>query len=246
MTKLRIVMAMGLMTLVSARAYAADEGAWNTKYGMLFSVQNVFQNGNESIIGDFGGGVGVQYNLSETRAMRFSVNLSRASHDAFERESTDLTTGTVTTTFVAPTDFTSQYVTNAAASYVMRLTSASVAPYLGAGAGFRYTQTAMNWENSTGAASVISRDDMDRTLALTMSGTLGLEWRVHRAISLFAEYGLGLDLVSWHSDTDETRTVSKTTGQTTSGTKSEGSSTTFFNFRTGLGQGGQIGVVAFF
>ena len=246
MTKLRIAMAMGLLALVSGSARAADEGAWNSKYGMLFSVQNVFQNGDSSVIGDFGGGVGLQYNLTPTRAIRFSVDVSRASNDVLEGDSTDLVTGTTTRTFSPPTDFTSQYGLNAGASYVMRLTSAAIAPYLGAGAGLSYTQTALSWENDTGATTIVSRDDMNRVLALGLSGTLGLEWRVHKSIAMFAEYGLGMDLIRWQSDKDESRTVNKTSGATTAGTKTEGSRTTFFNFDTALGQGGQIGLAALF
>lgn len=247
MAKARMAFVVALVALVSGRAEAADaDGAWSSKYGMIFTLQNVFQNNSSAVIGDFGGGVGVQYNLAPLRALRLHVSLSRASNDAYERETTDLVTGTTTKTFVSPTTFTSRYDVNAGASYLMRLTAAPIAPYVGIGAGLGYVQTAMKWENSTPAASVIDRDDMRRDLSLAAAGTLGLEWRVHKSLSLFAEYALGVDLVTWTSERTEQATTSKTTGAVTAGTRVEGSSTKFFNFDTGLGQGGLIGLVAFF
>jgi hypothetical protein len=257
MMKLRSV-AVGIavaFSLVTAPAQAQDaaaaapaaDGAWNTRYGMIFSVQNVFQNSSDAVISDFDGGIGLQYNLGAQRALRFSVNLGRASNPAYTRESTDAVTGLTTETFVSPT-FTSRYDVDLGAMYVMRLTSSAIAPYLGFGGGVGYFQEARNFDNDTYAlgTQIQSVDDMYRELSLNAGGVLGVEWRVHKAISLFAEYGLGVALATFISDKDETTVVSKAGGAVLSGTEQDGSRTKFFNFDTGIGQGGQIGLLAFF
>jgi hypothetical protein len=223
----------------------AGEGAWNTPYGMIFSVQNVFQNESDAVIGDFGGGVGLQLNFSPQRALRFSVSLARETHPAYTTESTDLVTGTTTESFVAPA-FTSRYDVDVGALYVMRLSPSSIAPYLGFGGGVGYFQQARSFENDTGVVSVTNVDDMYRAISLNATGVLGVEWRMHRAVSLFAEYGLGVDLVTFVSDKGETRTTSKLDGSLLAGTETDGSSTKYLDFGTGLGQGGQIGLIAFF
>jgi hypothetical protein len=231
--------------VVAQEGVGAGAGGWNSQYGMIFSVQNVFQNSSDAVIGDFGGGVGLQYNLSAQRALRLSVNLARASNPAYTTESTNLVTGVTTESFVAPA-FTSRYDVDLGALYVMRLAPSAIAPYLGFGGGVGYFQEAREFENDTAVGSITNVNDMYRAISLNAAGVLGVEWRVHKAVALFAEYGLGVDLVTYVSDKGETRTTSRADGSLLSGTETDGSSTKFFNFDTGLGQGGQIGLVAFF
>ena len=141
MTKLRNV-AFGIavaLAFAAAPAQAQDAGAWNTQYGLIFSVQNVFQNDSDAVIGDFGGGVGLQYNLDSSRALRLSVNLARASQAAYATESTNLVTGVTTESFVAPS-FTSRYDVDLGALYVMRLAPSAIAPYLGFGGGIGFIE----------------------------------------------------------------------------------------------------------
>jgi hypothetical protein len=262
MTKLRSIatmMAAGVL-LSSGVARAADpgsgDGEWATKYGMLFTVQNIFQNNSAGTLSDMGGSVGLQYNLGPQRAVRLTVGLSRASNGSTESENTNLVSGTTTTQFYAPgeltttdtDDFSSRYTMDVGATYMMRLTSSAVAPYVGAGASLGYTQEAMKWEDdvTTGRPDNEEVDNMTRTFGLGAQGVLGLEWRVHKSVALFAEYAVNLDLVRYSSRSLETRHTSTTDGQLLSGGKQEGSQTTFFNFDTALGQGGMIGLLAFF
>jgi hypothetical protein len=259
MMKLRSV-AVGIAlaaAFVAAPAHAQDTtiaqdgagaGGWNTPYGLIFSVENVFQNNSDALIDDYAGGVGVQYNLSAQRALRFSVNLARQSSAAYETETTSIPGGGTTQTFNYPDeDFTSRYDVNLGAMYVVRLSPAAISPYLGFGGGIGFVQEAYKFDNETYAAGTMveSYDDMHRDLSLNASGTLGLEWRVHKSVSLFAEYGLGVALATWESDKDERTVTTKATGAVT-GSSTEGSNTRFLNWGTGLGQGGQIGLVAFF
>ncbi len=227
------------------RAEPGGDGAWNTKYGMIFSVENIFQNDSDAVIGDFGGGVGLQLNLSPQSAIRFSVNLSRETRPAYVTETTNLVTGTKDEDFVVPL-FTSRYDVDVGALYVMRLSPSSIAPYLGFGGGIGYFQEALKYEDDTDATTVTNVDNLERRISLNAAGVLGVDWRLHRAVSIFAEYGLGVALVSFNSDDREDRTAYKSNGAVLWGTKEEGSSTEYFEFGTGLGQGGRIGLVAFF
>jgi hypothetical protein len=238
--------------LLSGSARAADagsgDGAWATKYGMLFTIQNVFGQDatKESTLGDMGGSVGLQYNLGPQRALRLQVGLSRASKATTEQKTTDLQTGTTTTAFSAPTDYTSLYDVDLGAAYMMRLTSASIAPYLGAGGGIGYSQRALKYENDVSSTvTTFNKDLMDRTISLNAAGILGLEWRVHKSIALFAEYTLGVSLIEYDSFKDEEKTTTNATGAV-NGDRVKRSSTTFLNFDTGIGQGGMIGLLAFF
>jgi hypothetical protein len=236
--------------LLSGTARAADagsgDGAWATQYGMLFTVQNVFGNNNASTLGDMGGSVGLQYNLGPQRGIRLQVGLSRASQATTEEKTTNLQTGVTTTDFSAPFDYTSRYNVDLGAAYMMRLTSASLAPYLGAGGGIGYFQRSLKYEDDVSSpVNTFNKDLVDRTISLNAAGILGLEWRVHKSIALFAEYTLGVGLIEWNSFKDEEKTTVNSTGAA-SGTRTKQSSTTFLNFDTGIGQGGMIGLMAFF
>lgn len=252
MTKLRsIAVAVVSVALLSGVAHAqgavATDGSWSSKYGMLFNVQNVFGNNNASTLSDFGGSVGLQYNLAPQRAIRLQVGLSRASNSGTENETTTTsgTTSVTTKTYTRPTGFTSFYDVDLAATYMMRLTPAALSPYLGAGAKLGYSQTALKYtDDINDPLNTFERDDLARTYSLGGQGVLGLEWRVHKSVALFAEYALDLTLVNRTS----TRLQSSNTPKTglASSSKSEGTKTTFFNFNTELGQGGLIGLVAFF
>jgi hypothetical protein len=250
MTNLRsIALAIAFAALVAApRAQADRGGEWTSDYGMIFTVPNLFGSNQANVLDDFGGGIGLQKNLGPQRALRFSVRMSRASNPAYERESTNLLTGDVTTTFVGPGagSYTSRYDVGLGTAYVMRLTPAALSPYFGFGGGFGYVQEAREFEDTTGATLVRRVDDLERRISLNANGMLGVEWRVHRSVSLFAEYGLGVALVTFVSDKDETRYHYKSDGSLASGTKADGSYTKFFNFGTGIGQGGQLGLLAYF
>lgn len=133
------------------------------------------------------------------------------------------------------------------ALYVMRLAASSIAPYLGFGGGVGYFQSSLKYEDDVSSAVTVENvDDVDRQFSLNAQGVLGVEWRVHRSVALFAEYGLGMDLVTYGSSKTESSLTDKASGALLAGSKSEGSATRFFNFDTGLGQGGQLGLVAFF
>jgi outer membrane protein W len=228
---------------------AYGDGAWNQKYGMIFSLQNVFtQNG---ILGSYnqgpglGGGIGLQLTMSPQSAWRFAVDLTRTSNPAYESTTTTTVNGVETTgkQLVTPAGPTSTLDVGLSGVYVMRMTTAAISPYLGAGASLGYHNNARSYTDSTNPAQTIKVDNSAPTYAVGLIGQLGLEWRVHRSVSLFAEYGLRVDALSISSP----KTYSSTTNAAgTTVLETKGTQTRFFNFDTGLTQAGQLGLVAYF
>ena len=222
---------------------AVDAG-WNTRYGMLFSLQNVFT--RSTILEGYGGGVGLQYNLGATTALRFAIDASRTSNPAVERESTYTTPlGSITQkTLDVPAGPTSTLDVGVSGSYLVRLGTAALAPYLGGGLTLGYSTDKREYDDSTNEPFREVEDNLDRTFDVGLLGQLGLEWRVHRSLSLFAEYGVGLTAFSRTSSSEESRDYAN--GVLQAEVKSESTRTRYFNFDTGLTQGGALGVVAFF
>lgn len=246
------------ITLASAPAMADENpllnDGWNTRYGMIFSLQNVFtQNG---ILGNYdpdgggtgiGGGIGLQFNLGPQSSLRFALDVARTSNPAFEAENTfRATDGTVVTTksFVVPAGNTSTLDLGLSGSYLVRLTKSSLAPYVGAGASLSYGHDARAYEDDISVPNETETvDNMARTFAVGLMGQLGLEWRVHKSLSMFAEYGLGVTAFSQTSGDNSTK-VTNAAGTTENA--SSFSQTRFFNFDSGLVQGGSLGIIAFF
>jgi hypothetical protein len=224
----------------AAVAQDATGAGWNTQYGMLFSLQNVFV--NSDILNNYGGGVGLQYNLAPQSALRFSVRASRTSNPPYEATSTY--PGGSTKTLVVPSGWLSTLGVGVSGSYLARLTSSALAPYVGAGVSLNFDQNSRNYQDTINTPGhTINVDDYARTYGLGVIGQLGLEWRVHKSVSLFAEYGLSVDAFS----ATQNQTYRKDASAVgTTETKTSGTQTKFFNFGTGLVQGGSLGVVAFF
>lgn len=228
---------------------ALDAG-WNTPHGMLFSLQNVFT--RSTILEGYGGGVGLQYNLGPTTALRFTIDASRTSNPAVERETTLNVPATATSPGFSstikeldvPNGPTSTLDVGVSGSYLVRLGTAALAPYLGGGLSLGYSTEKVDYDDNTDPANREVVDDLDRTFGVGLLGQLGLEWRVHRSLSLFAEYGVGVTAFSQTSSKLNHREYDS--GVLQSEVKSESTRTRVFNFDTGLTQGGALGVVAFF
>jgi len=245
MSKLRIL-AVAVALFAAAPVLAQDaelDGSWATKYGMIFELHSPLA--VDQYLGDYQGGIGVQYNLAPDRAIRATISLARASDKPTEGETTVESGGVTTTTktWSAPA-FTSIYDVNVGAAYIIRMGAASLAPYYGVGAGLGLNVFNDDWENDiTVPNQTTTRDQTDITLDLGVGALLGLEWRVHKVISIFAEYGVNLSLVSYQRNKTEVE-VKNLAGTTTQTTKS--SKARFFNIDSGLNTGAQIGVLAHF
>jgi hypothetical protein len=220
---------------VPAAGMGRDAG-WNTKYGMLFQAQNIFT--QPGFLNGYGAGVGLQFNLAPQRAIRVAVNVGRSSDPIEKNEVTNGATSYTTETVPAET---SSLDLDIGAQYVLRLTSAALSPYIGAGAGLYWNSSYRDGTETDSRFPGITTtyDSSYRTAGVGAVGTLGLEWRIHSMLSIFAEYGLNVGI--YESRNDDVKTSSGGTVY-----ESKTTSSKFFNFDTGLNQGGQLGVVAFF
>jgi outer membrane protein with beta-barrel domain len=235
---------LGAEPMAARSGSGALDAGWNTQYGMLFSLQNVFT--RSTILEGYGGGIGLQYNLGPTTALRFSVDASRSSNPAVERETTFSTpTGSIQQKSLdVPAGPTSTLDVGVSGAYLVRLGTAALSPYLGGGLSLGYSTDKREYDDNTNPLSREVVDNLDRTFGVGLLGQLGLEWRVHRSLSLFAEYGVGVTAFSSTSSSAESRDYNS--GVLVQEVKSESTRTRFFNFDTGLTQGGALGVVAFF
>jgi opacity protein-like surface antigen len=227
---------------VAAQENPALDGGWNKQYGMVFNLQNVFT--QAGILGGYGGGIGVQYNLAPESALRIGIDVSRTSNPTYEQTTTP-TGGTPDTNLVVPAGYLSSVGVGVSGSYLKRLGSSALAPYLGAGVSLGFTNDSRSYEDDITTAGVVTMEnDYRRTFEVGLLGQLGLEWRVHKSLSVFAEYGLSVSALEMSSGQDQSRTTSG--GTIVTDTRSEFSRTKFFDVNTGLVQGGSLGLVAFF
>jgi opacity protein-like surface antigen len=224
--------AVAALALVAGRAQAQEAG-WDTKYGILFTLPNLLQNNSSEVINDINGMVGGQYNLSPRAGLRLTANLGRQSFGIVER-----TVG-VNTTKTVP-GITSSYTVDLQAQYMLRMTTASFSPYVGAGAGLSFVQDNQSGDDSTNGVVTAKYDSMiRRDWGLGLLATAGVEWRVHKSFALFAEYQADLTFFTAH-DEDTKVTVGATT------TESKVKQAQYLNLNMGIGQGGKLGFVAFF
>lgn len=227
--------AVAVLALVAGRAQAQEAG-WDTKAGVLFTLPNVFDGhipGDTSLINDINGMVGGQYNMSPTTGLRLTANLARSSHGILE------TTVGVNTSKTVPA-ITSSYTVDLQAQYMLRMTTASVSPYVGAGVGLSFVQDNQSGEDSTNGVVSTKYDSMlRRDWGLGLLATAGVEWRIHKSFALFAEYEADLSLFTAH-DVDTKVTVGATT------TETKVKQAQYFNLDMGIGQGGKLGFIAFF
>lgn len=222
------------LALVAGSAQAQDAG-WDTKYGILFTLPNPFGGGSgTNVVNDYSGRVGAQYNLGAQTALRLSVDLSRFS--AGEEETKDRLADTTETTVPL---ITSSLGIGMGAEYVIRMSPAAVSPYVAAGAFVRWDSSARNGTADDGVNET-DYDNKFRDMSFGLNGKLGLEWRIHKVIALFAEYELSLPIYASSKDEYSTELNGVATRD------EEVTSSSFFNFNTGVGQGGQLGLVAFF
>lgn len=231
----------------SAATTAAPVG-WDTPYALLFSLNNIFQSG--SILGNFQNyGVGGQYNLGPKTAIRLGIGLGRQSNPAYVSESTTTTANGTTTTkqLVAPTNYTSKLDFRVGGDVLFGLTESALMPYVGAGLNLKVTSTSLAYTDDTQADTLVKVDDGSTLFGVGLRGILGVQWRVHHAFALFAEYALGVDMVDVTGNS-RSRTTTTTAGgtSTTVTTKSSGTQTAFLVTDLNLAQGASLGLLAFF
>lgn len=240
-----------LVVLVSSLAFAQPEkpaeaeapATPSSAFGVLFNLQNVFQ--NPGLLSGFQGGLGVQFGLNERMALRPTLSMSRTANSATVTEVTTVANGMTTTnrSFTRPQGPTETFGLSLGGDFLYQLLQTALAPYVGGGLFVSYGSAARVFRDDTQMDQVTSVNDLTTNFGLGARGILGVSWRVHPHFALFAEYSLLITIFS--SQTVSTSTEITVMGQTASMRTSTPSSKVF-EFSTGLSQGASLGVVAFF
>lgn len=246
-----VVLASSLLIASQASAEDKTDAGWDTDFGILFSVNNVFT--RDGVLGSYQGyGLGGLLFLNPTMAVRTGLSLARSSNPVFETTVVDTAAdGTVTETksLGGRGGPTSTFDLALGADFLMRASTGALSPYFGGGLRLAVgsSKTAYEDKGITTTNVDTTVDDSESTLSLQLRGILGVDWRVHERFSFFAEYNLGIGLVNSTSTKENTSTTDSTgaTPQTTSRTSS-GKRSSAFTLSTGLVQGASLGLVAFF
>jgi opacity protein-like surface antigen len=192
---LAVVMAV---SFASAQDFATSVGAKSK--AMLFTLQGLATLG----AGDFNGGFGAKYYLSNAMALRLGLGLTMANENLPLATGQSGTEGSISST---------GFGVSAAVEY--HLLPTRVSPYVGAGVGFSSITTNHEYlviapatfqrttENNT-AGELINGTRYTAGTAFNVGGILGVEFFVTKEISLGAEYQVGYTMISAPDMVDNT------------------------------------------
>lgn len=215
--------------------------------GLLFNLNNVFTVG-PILSGWQGFGFGYTRQLG-AMDLRVGLELARTTNPVNIVKTTQ-TNGTdvVVTYEVNAPAFTSLHAAGLVLDVIKPLTDGKVAAYVGAGVTAGYSRTALGYtDDVTVVDQRVEVDNTSQAFGIGGRGIFGVNWRIKPRWSLFAEYQLGVSAVSWTSNHDSTTTENSASGTpATMRVESEYRETRWFNFDTGLGQGGALGLIAHF
>jgi hypothetical protein len=149
---------------------------------------------------------------------------------------------------VNPPAWTSTYGVALAVDMIKPLAAAKVAPFVGVGVFAGYGRQSLQYTDDLTLTDFSTTVDNYRAATtIGARGVVGLSWRIHESFSLYAEYHLRVDAVTWSATRDRSTITDSSAGTpATSQTTSEHQETTYFNVDTALGQGGALGLIAYF
>ncbi|MBL8921265.1 MAG: PorT family protein [Myxococcaceae bacterium] len=232
------------VTTPDARAPAPVATTPSSNFGVVLSLQNIFQ--NPGLLSGFNGGVGVQFALSERLSLRPTLSLNRTTNVPAVVETTTTLPGGMTTTtrsFMRPVGPTSTFGLTLGGDLLYRLLESALAPYLGGGVWLNYSSQARVFRDDTQMDQITAVNDLTSTFGLGLRGVLGVGWRVHPNVALFAEYSLNLTIVTTQSANTSTEVTQM---GMTSTINSASNTTEVFEFNTALSQGAALGLALFF
>jgi len=249
-----------------ARVHPKDVGpttvnqpGWDKDWGFVFSLNNVLTQANivSSYLGFGAGGI---YVLNSRMSIRGGLTLFHQHNPASISKTTTSTAGNVTVahTLVPPagacTAFTTTGCTTAftlglGGDFLLRLIPNEFSPYFGAGARLVYDFREVSYSDDASVVNQITSVDNEiRTASLGAVGIAGVEWRLHDTFAFFAEYQLGITLLSFERQRDSTVLEVNVGGnqQSATQTRRDQERTTYFNTNLGLAHGALLGLIGFF
>jgi hypothetical protein len=235
------MVAAAALALVAGRANAQDAG-WDSKYGAIFGIGV-----SPTPLQSYEGKIGLQYNMAPETALRLGVRLARGGcgGTTTDHGASNYTTKDVCGTLTLPDGtgaFNSTLGIGLSGEYLVRASSAAVAPYFGAGAylNFDYGSRSGTTEDSRAGATVTKYANSGTEFGLGLLGKAGLEWRLNKVVAVYAEYKVTIDIIS--------RTAQSFDQKTGTTVDADGGTTKMdvFNLSTGVTNGGAVGLVAFF
>lgn len=222
-------------------------------WGVLFNLQNIFQ--NAGVLSAFNGGAGLQYNINPMATLRLTAAVSHTSNPPVVTETTTTTTvgsnsTTTTTKTMTHPDPTSSFGVTVGVDYLGKLTETDLAPYLGFGLSLGLATAATSYNDTTVADVTNKVNDAETGFGVGVRGILGVSWRVHQSFLLFAEYSLNVTIVNATS-TSINREITSGEGGGEGGdaiviTKGSSSDLRVFDFSTALSHGPALGLVVIF
>ncbi|MBK8482080.1 MAG: outer membrane beta-barrel protein [Proteobacteria bacterium] len=222
-----------------------DQG-WNSNWGFLLSLNNIFQNG--SFLTTYGGmGAAGYYAFKPDLMLRLGVTLWRNSSPLFIQEQTRETAGEKLATYTVGNG-ASGLGFNGRGDLLWRLSPKAVAPYLGAGLFLDSTHSRQTRDDEVSVVDQITRfRSRDTIIALGARGMGGAEWRLHPNFALFAEYELSVSFLTWTSSSSST-TVENSEGgvRTVTRTASNSARTSWLTWGNTLAQGASLGLIVLF
>lgn len=229
---------------------ALAEG-WPEGLGFLVSLPNPIE-GQGWLTGYRGLGLGLFQGLGPTLGLRFGADVSRTADPYFlttvDQEADD---GTITTGVLFENRYggpTSTFGLDLDIDAVTRLSTAAVAPYVGGGLNLGFRDATVRYVDTFTTSDVtVDVDKHARETRLGLRGLVGAEWRIHRSFALFAEYGLGVNVVSLRTGSGYEKTTNGAGDDDITTTQRFASrQAVLFDLGAGLQQGASLGVLVVF